>query len=90
MHAERFPRAFQRFRFLVVALLSTLSRRNLVTCRQPNHRRGGRRTQISCSQGGILFYISARLGGIVQSMTPKAGEPIHLIIDDTQIENRSV
>ncbi len=81
---------FQHFRFLVVALLISARKAKLshLSAAVPSHGHRTSHANFLLSDWDAAGLLAAQAWRIVQAMKPRRGEPIHLIIDDTQIEKR--
>ena len=81
---------FQHFRFLVVAFLINANKAKLSHLSAAVPSRGHRTShaRFLLSDWDAAGMLATEAWRIVQSMKPKRGEPIYLMIDDTQIEKR--
>ena len=82
---------FQHFRFLIVAILVNANKAKLshLSAAIPSHGHRTSHARFLVSDWDAAGLLAAQAWRIVRSMKPKRGEPIYLMIDDTQIQKRA-
>lgn len=83
-------RGFEHFRFLVVAMLISSRRPKIchLTAAVPSRGHRTSHARFLLSEWDAEGLLAAQAWRIVQSMKPRRGEPIYLVIDDTRIKKR--